>query len=147
LNTSPTNAGSGSYFGSGSGGLGVGNNGANWGTSRIAASLGRTSSGYRGGENSYAVGTRGFGRNGGTGVITTSSVATSGGYEGSHWDFYRSCSVYGDPTWQTASSDLDNSGSFGYGLENPEDFTAIASEDYGTGYSIANRQPKRGIAA
>ncbi|CAI9773399.1 unnamed protein product [Fraxinus pennsylvanica] len=149
LNTSPTNAGSGSYFGSGSGGLGVfGNNGANWGTSPIAASLGGTSSGYRGGENSYAVGTRGFGRKSGTGVITTSSFATSsGGYEGSHGDFYRSCSVYGDPTWQTASSDLDNSGSFGYGLGNPEDVTAIASEDYGTGYSIANRQPKRGIAA
>ncbi|CAI9760385.1 unnamed protein product [Fraxinus pennsylvanica] len=149
LNTSPTNAGSGSYFGSGSGGLGVfGNDGANWGTSPISTSLGGSSSGYRGGENSYALGTRGFGRNNGTGVITTSSFATSsGGYDGSYGDFYRTGSVYGDPTWQTASSDLDRSGSFGYGLGNPEDVTAKASEDYGTGYSIANRQPKRGIAA
>ncbi|CAA2965602.1 heterogeneous nuclear ribonucleo 1-like [Olea europaea subsp. europaea] len=143
LNTSPTNVSSGSYFDSGSGGLGVfGNNGANWGTSPIAASLGGTSFGYRGGENSYAVGTRGFGRNSGTGVITTSSFTTSsGGYEGSNGG-----SVYGNPTWRTASSDLDNSGSFGYGLGNTEDITAKASEDYGTDYSIANRQPKRGIA-
>ncbi|KAL2473095.1 RNA-binding (RRM/RBD/RNP motif) family protein [Forsythia ovata] len=146
LNTSPTNAGSGSYFGSGSGGLRVfENNGANWETSPIAASLGGSSSGYRGGENNYALGMRGFGRNSGTGVITTSSFATSsGGYDGSYGDFYRSGSVYGDPTWQTTSSDLDNSGSFGYGLGNPEDVAAKASEDYGTGYSIANRQPKRG---
>ncbi|KAL2523756.1 RNA-binding (RRM/RBD/RNP motif) family protein [Abeliophyllum distichum] len=146
LNTSPTNAGSGSYFGSGSGGLRVfENNGANWATSPIAASLGGSSSGYRGGENNYALGTRGFGRNSGTGVITTSSFATSsGGYDGSYGDFYRSGLVYDNPTWQTTSSDLDNSGSFGYGLGNPEDITAKASEDYGTGYSIANRQPKRG---
>ncbi|CAA2995709.1 heterogeneous nuclear ribonucleo 1-like [Olea europaea subsp. europaea] len=148
LNTSPTNASSDSYFGSGSGGLGVfGNDGSNWGTSPISTSLGGSSSGYRGGEN-YALGMRGFEQNSGTGVITTSSFATSsGGYDGSYGDFYRSGSVYGDPIWQTASSDLDNSGSFGYGLGDPEDVTAKASEDYGTGYSIANRQPKRGIAA
>ncbi|KAL0301085.1 UNVERIFIED_CONTAM: Heterogeneous nuclear ribonucleoprotein 1 [Sesamum radiatum] len=41
LNSSANNANSGSYFGSGSGGFGVfGNNGANWGASPIAPSLG-----------------------------------------------------------------------------------------------------------
>ncbi|KAL0306292.1 UNVERIFIED_CONTAM: hypothetical protein Sradi_6046500 [Sesamum radiatum] len=153
LNTSPNNASSGSYFGSGSGGFGVfGNNGANWGTSPIGAPLGGNSSGYnggnvgyRGGENNYPLGAGGFGRNSGTGVATTSSfAASSGDYEGSYGDFYRSGSVYGDPTWQSASSELENSGSFGYGLGNSEDVTAKDSEDYGVGYDIPNRQSSRG---
>ncbi|KAL2245245.1 UNVERIFIED_CONTAM: Heterogeneous nuclear ribonucleoprotein 1 [Sesamum indicum] len=153
LNTSPNNASSGSYFGSGSGGFGVfGNNGASWGTSPIGAPLGGNSSGYnggnigyRGGENSYSLGAGGFGRNSGTGVATTSSfAASSGDYEGSYGDFYRSGSVYGDPTWQSASSELENSGSFGYGLGNSEDVTAKDSEDYGVGYDIPNRQSSRG---
>ncbi|KAL0320858.1 UNVERIFIED_CONTAM: Heterogeneous nuclear ribonucleoprotein 1 [Sesamum radiatum] len=137
----------------GGGGFGVfGNNGANWGASPIAPSLGGTSSsysggnvGYRGGENSYALGAGGFGRNSGAGVATTSSFsASSGGYEGSYGDFYRSGSVYGDPTWQTASSELDNSGSFGYALGNSEEVTAKDSEDYGVGYDIPNRKSSRG---
>ncbi|KAG8365137.1 hypothetical protein BUALT_Bualt18G0073100 [Buddleja alternifolia] len=150
---SPNNATSaGSYFGSGSGGFGVfGNNGANWGASPIGASLGGSSSGnvgYRGGENNYAVGPGGFGRSGGMGGPATSSFsASSGGYEGSYGDFYRGGSVYGDPTWQTTSSQLDSSGSFGYGLGNSEDVSAKDSEDYGVGYDIPNRQPNRGIAA
>ncbi|KAK4398597.1 Heterogeneous nuclear ribonucleoprotein 1 [Sesamum angolense] len=147
---------SGSYFGSGSGGFGVfGNNGANWGTSPIGAPLGGNSSGYNGGnvgyrvgENNYPLGAGGFGRNSGTGVATTSSfAASSADYEGSYGDFYRSGSVYGDPTWQSASSELENSGSFGYGLGNSEDVTAKDSEDYGVGYDIPNRQSSRGIAA
>ncbi|KAI3466440.1 hypothetical protein Pfo_023103 [Paulownia fortunei] len=154
LNNSANNASSASYFGSGSGGFGVfRNNGSNWGTSPIAASVGGSSSGYgggnvgyRGGENNYALGAGGFGRNSGTGVVTTSSFsASNGGYEGSYGDFYRSGSVYGDPTWQTTSSELDNSGSFGYALGNSEDVTAKDSEDYGVGYDIPNRQSSRGI--
>lgn len=153
VNGSPNSAGSASYFGSGSGGFGVfGNNGSNWGTSPIAGSLGGNSSGYnggnfgyRGGDNSYAVGPRGFGRNTGTGVATTSSFpASTGDYEGSYGDFYRGGSVYGDPTWQTASSELDNSNSFGYGLGNSEDVAAKDSEDYVVGYDLPNRQSSRG---
>jgi len=155
-NTSPSNANSGSYFGSGSGGFGVfGNNGANWGTSQIATPPGGSSSvfgggnvGYGGGENSFSLAAGGFGRNGGTSVPTTSSLtASTGGYEGSYGDFYRSGSVYGDPTWQTTSSELNNSGSFGYGLGNPEDVAAKESEDSLVGYDITNRQSNRGIAA
>ncbi|GFP91222.1 heterogeneous nuclear ribonucleoprotein 1 [Phtheirospermum japonicum] len=155
LTNSASNAGSGSYFGSGSGGFGAfGNNGANWGTSPIAPSLGGSSSGYgvgnfgnRGGENSYALGTGGgFGRNNNTtGVAVASSFAGSD-YEGSYRDFYRGGSVYGDPTWQSASAELDNSGSFGYGLGNSEDVAAKDSEDYVVGYDMANRQSSRGIA-
>ncbi|KAL3851151.1 hypothetical protein ACJIZ3_013033 [Penstemon smallii] len=151
LNTSP-NASSASYFGSGSGGFGVfGNNGSNWGTSPIGASLAGNNGnnvGYRGGENSYPLGSGGFGRNGGTGGGAMGSFnASTGGYEGSYGDFYRGGSVYGDPTWNTTSSELDNSGSFGYGLGNSDDVTAKESEDYGVGYDIPNRQSNRGIAA
>ncbi|KAK6132996.1 hypothetical protein DH2020_033287 [Rehmannia glutinosa] len=154
INNAANNASSGSYFGSGSGGFGVFRNaGANWGSSNTA-SVGGSSSGYnggnvgyRGGENNYALGSGGFGRNGGTGVATTSSFsAASGGYEGSYGEFYRSGSVYGDPTWQTTSSELDNSGSFGYALGNSEDVTAKDSEDYGVGYDIPNRQSNRGYS-
>ncbi|XP_042003523.1 heterogeneous nuclear ribonucleoprotein 1-like [Salvia splendens] len=156
LNASPNSAASASYFGSGSGGFGVfGNNGTNWGTSPVTGSLGGGSSGYnggnfvyRGGDNNYSVGAGGFGRNTGTGVATTSSFpASTGDYEGSYGDFYRSGSVYSDPTWQTASSELDNSNSFGYGLGNPEDVAAKDSEDYVVGYDLPTRQSSRGIAA
>ncbi|XP_057795253.1 heterogeneous nuclear ribonucleoprotein 1-like isoform X2 [Salvia miltiorrhiza] len=157
LNASANNASSGSYFGSGSGG-GFGvfrNNGTNWGTNPIAASLGGSSSGfsggnvgYRGGENSYALGAGGFGRNTGTGVATSSTFSvSSGGYEGSYGDFYRGSSVYGDPTWQTTSSELDHSGSFGYALGNSEDVANKDSEDYGVAYDIPNRQSNRGVSA
>ncbi|KAK6149380.1 hypothetical protein DH2020_016905 [Rehmannia glutinosa] len=140
------------YFGSGNSGFGVfGNNG----TIGALLLLRRLSEeillaivgnfGYRGGENSYALGAGGFGRNNTTGVATTSSfAASSGDYEGSYGDFYRGGSVYGDPTWQTTSSELDNSGSFGYGLGNSEDVTAKDSEDYVVGYDIPNRQSSRG---
>ncbi|XP_022852600.1 heterogeneous nuclear ribonucleoprotein 1-like [Olea europaea var. sylvestris] len=156
LNTSPSNANSGSYFGSRSDGFGVfGNNGANWGTSHIAAPLGGSSSGfgrgnvgYRVGGNNFSLAAEGFGRNGGTAVSTASSLTASTGiYEGSYGDFYRSGLVYGDPTWQTTSSEINNSGSFGYGLGNPEDGAAKESEDYAVGYDITNRQSNRGIAA
>ncbi|KAL1562997.1 heterogeneous nuclear ribonucleoprotein 1-like isoform X1 [Salvia divinorum] len=156
LNASANNANSGSYFASGSGG-GFGvfrNNGTNWGTSPNAVSLGGSSSGfsggnigYRGGENSYALGAGGLGRNTGTGVATSSFPVSSGGYEGSYGDFYRGSSVYGDPTWQTTSSELDHSGSFGYALGNSEDVADKDSEDYGVAYDIPNRQSNRGISA
>ncbi|XP_073141137.1 uncharacterized protein [Henckelia pumila] len=157
LNTSPNNTSSGSYFGSGNGVFGVfGNNGVNWGTSPITAAPGVNSSGYRGGnasyrggENSYALGAGGFARNSGAGVTTPSSFAASGGgYEGSNYgDFYHGDSIYGDPTWQTTRSELENSGSFDYGIGNSEDVTAKDSDDFGVSYDIPSRQSNRGIAA
>ncbi|KAL0353535.1 UNVERIFIED_CONTAM: Heterogeneous nuclear ribonucleoprotein 1 [Sesamum angustifolium] len=128
LNTSPNNASSGSYFGSGSGGFGVfGNNGAITGALHLLVPL----------LEEILLATMGK-------STTSSFAASSGDYEGSYGDFYRSGSVYGDPTWQSASSELENSGSFGYGLGNSEDVTAKDSEDYGVGYDIPNRQSSRG---
>ncbi|XP_051125255.1 heterogeneous nuclear ribonucleoprotein 1-like [Andrographis paniculata] len=148
LNTSQNSSGSAS-----GGGFGVfGNNGVNWGTSPIAGPLGGSSFSYNVGnvgENSYAVGgSRGFGRNnngGGIGVAAGSSFA--GDYEDQYGAFYRGGSAYGDPTWQTTPSDLDNPGSFGYGIGNSENAGGKDPEDYGVGYDISNRQTSRGIAA
>ncbi|KAJ7963694.1 heterogeneous nuclear ribonucleoprotein 1 [Quillaja saponaria] len=126
----------GAYLGSGSGTFGVsfGNNGANWGPSAS------TQSGGRGG---------GYGRTSGTGVIPTSTFAAStGGYEGSYGDIYRTGSVYSDPTWRSASPELDGSGSFGYELGGiASDAPAKSSEGYVGNYNVTSRQPNRGIAA
>lgn len=155
LNNSANTASSGSYLGSGSGGFGVfGVNGANWGSS-VSAPVGGNSSnygsgnaGFRGGENSYGLGSGGIGRSSGTGVATASSFAgSSDGYEGSYENLYRSGSMYGDATWQSASSEVDGTASFGYGLGNSSDVTPKDSEGYVGGYTIANRQSNRGIAA
>ncbi|CAI9088282.1 OLC1v1022578C2 [Oldenlandia corymbosa var. corymbosa] len=152
LSNSPNAASSGSYLGSGSGGFGVfGINGANWGSS-VSAPVGGNSSGYvsgnagfRGGESSYGLGSGGIGRNAGTGVAASSSFAgSSDGYEGSYGDLYRSGSVYGDPTWQSAASEVEGTGSFGYGLGNSAEVAPKDSEGYVGGYTIANRQSNRG---
>lgn len=158
--TSPVSPGA--YLGSGSGNFGVsfGSNGANWGISPISSQVGGgTASGYTtggmgygNGDSSYGLGGGGYGRNSGTssGVAPTSSfVASSGGYEGSYGDMYRGGSIYGDPTWRTASSELDRSGSFGYGLNNATSDVAAtkSSEDYIGSYNVTNRQSNRGIAA
>ncbi|XP_071692280.1 heterogeneous nuclear ribonucleoprotein 1-like [Rutidosis leptorrhynchoides] len=130
--TSP--GGSGAYLGSGNGGFGVFGNGPNWGSSPISSQGAMSSSIYNGGsigslrgqENNYGLG---IGRNG-----------PSVGHEGSYGNLYRGGSIYGDPTWQSPTNELDGPGpgSFSYGLDN--------SEDVGN-YNIANRQTNRGIAA
>ncbi|KAK9268387.1 hypothetical protein L1049_000136 [Liquidambar formosana] len=159
LNNATNSASPGAYLGSGSGSFGVsfGNAGANWGSSPISSQGGGNASGYssgalgfRSGDSSYGLGGGGYGRNSGTstGVAPVSSFATStGGYEGSYADLYRGGSVYGDSTWRSSTSELDGSGSFGYGLGNAvSDITAKSSEDYIGSYSVTNRQSNRGIA-
>ncbi|KAJ7011402.1 hypothetical protein NC653_001740 [Populus alba x Populus x berolinensis] len=60
------------------------------------------------------------------GVVTTIMLV---GYEGSYGDLYRSGSVYGDSTWQSATPELDGCGSFGYGLGDvASDVTTKSSE-------------------
>ncbi|XP_073313070.1 heterogeneous nuclear ribonucleoprotein 1-like [Primulina huaijiensis] len=148
LNTSTNNVNSVPYSGSETSDFGVfGNSRENWGASPIATLFGGSSSGYRGEENSNALGAVGLGRNGGMGVATTSLFAAAGGgFEGSYQDFYQSGSMYGDSTWQTASSELNISDSFGYGLGHSEEDIGKDS-DYRVGYSIPTSRSSRGIAA
>ncbi|KAL5178050.1 Heterogeneous nuclear ribonucleoprotein 1 [Glycine soja] len=115
------------FLGSGSGAFGVsiGNSGTGWGPS-ISAQGGGAASGYATGNNvyegadsSFGLGGGGYGRNSSTGVAPSSSFNVStGGYEGSYGDLYRSGSgsVYNDSAWRSAASEIDGSGSFGYGL-------------------------------
>ncbi|XAR56765.1 hypothetical protein NMG60_11037353 [Bertholletia excelsa] len=145
----------GRYLGSGGGNFGgFGTNGANWGSAlsvqdgENASGYTNASIGYTGGDNNYRLSVGGFGRNTHTTVPATSSFnASSGGYEGSYGELHRSGSVYGDPTWRSGSSEINGSGSFGYGLNNEADVAANGSEGYIGSYNLANRQANRGIAA
>ncbi|TMW91556.1 hypothetical protein EJD97_014199 [Solanum chilense] len=152
LNSSPGPGSSGSFLGSGTGGYGVfGNNGANWGSSAVSAPVGSASGyggrnvGFRSGGSSYGLGSGGLARSNAAGGVPTLFAASGGAYEGSYGDVYRSGSMYGDSTWQTVSSDMEGSNTFGYGLENPADDSAKDSENYIGNYSIANRQSNRGM--
>ncbi|KAF8414218.1 hypothetical protein HHK36_002218 [Tetracentron sinense] len=159
LNYATNSASSSAYLGSRSGIIGggtFGNSGVNWGSSPISAQGGGNGSGYTSGnlgygsgDSSYGLGGGGYGRNSGTGVAPASSyTASNGGYDGSYGDFYSGGSVYGDPTWRSATSELDASGSFGYGFGSAaSDVATKSSAGYVGGYSVTNRQSNRGIAA
>ncbi|TKY57368.1 Heterogeneous nuclear ribonucleoprotein 1 [Spatholobus suberectus] len=147
----------GAYLGSGSGAFGVsiGNNGTNWGPS-VPTQGGGAASGYstwgntyEGGDNSIGLGGGGYGRNSSPSLPQSSTfTAPAGGYEGSYGDLYRSGSVYSDSTWRSAASEIDASGSFGYGLGGiASDDPVKSSEGFIGNYNVTSRQPNRGIAA
>ncbi|QHO48067.1 heterogeneous nuclear ribonucleoprotein 1 isoform X1 [Arachis hypogaea] len=159
LNNANNAVSPGSFLGSGSGSFGVsiGNSGANWGPS-IPSQAGGAASGYatgnnvyEGGESGFGLGGGGYGRNSGTGMTPSSTFAAStGSFEGSYGDLYRtgSGSVYNDSAWRTASSEMDGSGSFGYGLGGiASDDPVKTSEGYIGSYNVTSRQSNRGIAA
>ncbi|KAJ0046350.1 hypothetical protein Pint_03976 [Pistacia integerrima] len=155
-NGGPNNASNpaspGAYMGTGSGNFGVsfGNSGANWGT--VSTPGGGSVSGYASGnmgygsgDGIYGLGGGGLGRNSSTGVVPTSSFAGStGGYEGSYGDLYRSGSAYGDPTWRSATPELDGSSAFSYGLGSITADVAKSSEGFIGSYNVTSRQSNRG---
>nr|XP_043606643.1 heterogeneous nuclear ribonucleoprotein 1-like [Erigeron canadensis] len=152
--TSPR--GPGSYLSSGSGGFGVfGNNAAGWSSLPFASQGGGGSSGNNGGnigglrgeENTYRLVGGTVGRNHEMGVATTLSFNGPNSGQGYYGNLYREGSMYGDPTWQSSSNELDGSGSFEHGLGNAEDAVSRNPEGYVGNYSIANRQTSREIAA
>lgn len=146
------------YIGSGSGsnvGGTFGNSGLGWGSSPISPQGGGNTSsqsgnlGYGGGDNSYTLAAGGYGRSSTTGGVPTSSYATSNGaYDGSFSDFYGSGSVYGDPTWRSANTEREGSGSFGYGLGSggASDVPNKSPPGYVGGYGVSKRQTNRGTA-
>ncbi|KAK9017694.1 hypothetical protein V6N11_000700 [Hibiscus sabdariffa] len=154
LSNSTNASGPGGYLGTASENFGsLGNSGANWSPSPPMQS-GGNASGYTGGsyvntDDNIGLARAGYGRNSGTVAAPTSSfVGSTGSFEGSYGDLYRGGSVYGDPTWRSATPDMDGSGSFGYGLGNiSSEVAARTSEDYVGSYSAASRQTNRGIAA
>ncbi|XXG44843.1 hypothetical protein AAC387_Pa02g0086 [Persea americana] len=156
LNYPTSSANSNAYMGSGSGNIGgFGNTSANWSSSpSISAQGGMNSSGfgsgnlgYGNGDNSFGFGGSSYGRSSaGTGSGPASYTATNVGYDGAYADLYGGGSVYGDPTWRSPTSELDGSGSFGYGLGSAAS-DAKGSAGYIGGYSVIGRQSNRGIAA
>lgn len=134
----------------------LGNTGLNWGSSPISPQGGGNGStqsanlGYGGGDNSYGLRGAGYGRNASNNAVPTSSYGASNvGYDGPFSDFYGGGgSVYGgDPTWRSANSEREASGSFGgYGLGGGgSDVQIKNSSGYVGGYSVAKRQDNRGI--
>ncbi|XP_073005822.1 uncharacterized protein [Typha latifolia] len=121
LNFNTTSENNNAYTTSGSESIGsFGNNSLDWGVSyspisgqgaRSGAGYGGVSPGY-GRENGSS-----FGRNNGFDSTNVSLSSSRGGYEGAYERLYRGSSVYGDPTWRLAPSELDATGPFGYGLD------------------------------
>ncbi|KAL5984668.1 hypothetical protein ACLOJK_041289 [Asimina triloba] len=156
LNYNSSSASSGYMGGSGSGTIaGFGNNGMSWGSSPSISSeggggvsgFGSGNLGYGNSDTSYSLGGSGYGRNSNTGGAPQSYAASNGGYDGGYSDLYGGNSVYGDPTWRSASSELDGPGSFGYGLGNTgADVATKGSGGYMGSYDVSSRQPNRGIA-
>ncbi|ONK59783.1 uncharacterized protein A4U43_C08F10590 [Asparagus officinalis] len=151
LNYTANSSNSNSYLAAGGANIGgFGNSSLNWGGSSSPVSAPTSGSiGYGAGENSFSISASNYGRNNGAGgSANTSFTALSNGYEGNYSDSYGSASIYGDPTWRSATSDLDGSSPFGYGLGNAApDVTAKSSAGYVGGYNVASRQPNGGIAA
>ncbi|XP_011004496.1 PREDICTED: heterogeneous nuclear ribonucleoprotein 1-like [Populus euphratica] len=151
-----TNSSSFMSFGMGSSGMGSFSSvGALWGSSANSEqgggfrSVNSSNLSFGGGDFDIGLGGVGYGRNSRTGVAPASShAASNGGYDGAYADFYEKGSLYGDNTWQSSPSELDVSGSFGFGLGNAtSDVMTKNSAGYVGGYSVANRQSNRGIAA
>ncbi|CAL0315912.1 unnamed protein product [Lupinus luteus] len=158
-NTTNSQVNPGAYLGSGSGNFGVsiGNSGTNWSPSVPSQGGGAAASGFTnwsnvyegGGDSNKGLGGGGYGRSDNTNVTQSSSFAApAGGYEASYRDLYRNGSVYSDPTWRSAASEIDGSSSFGYGLGGiASDDPVKTSEGFIGNYNVTSRQPNRGIAA
>lgn len=157
LNNANNPVSPGAFLGSGSGtfGVSIGNSSANWGPSiptlggGAASGYATGSNVYEGGDSSFGLGGAGYGRNNGAPMTTPSSTfnASAGGYEGPYGDLYRSGSgsVYNDSAWRSSSSEIEGSGSFGYGLGGiASDDQLKTSEGYIGSYNVASRQPNRG---
>ncbi|KAK9151381.1 hypothetical protein Syun_009690 [Stephania yunnanensis] len=98
-------------------------------SSQAGASASRSASsnslGYTGDDIGYGLGGGGYGRSRGGGVASTTSYsAPSDHLDGTYGNSFGG-SVYGDPTWLSTTSEMDESGSFGYGLRRaPSDVTS-----------------------
>lgn len=132
----------------------LGSIGALWGSSPNPSQVGGVGStyntgslGYGSGDVRFGSGGLGYGRNGGSVAPGSSSYGANGGYDGAHADIYDGGSLYGDSTWKSSQSELDGSGSFGFGLRNGASDVMSKNSGYIGGYGVTARQSTRGIAA
>ncbi|XP_062088147.1 heterogeneous nuclear ribonucleoprotein 1-like isoform X1 [Humulus lupulus] len=157
LNYAANSTNSNAFLGSGGGNTGVssfGSIGTLWGSSPNANQGGGAGSTYSTSNLSYGgrdasfvgSGSLGFGRNG-TNVAAAASYAANGSYDGTRADIYDGGSLYGDATWRSSPSEIEGSGSFGFGLGNGASDVMSKNSGYIGGYGVTNRQSARGIAA
>ncbi|KAJ7946394.1 heterogeneous nuclear ribonucleoprotein 1-like [Quillaja saponaria] len=132
--------------------------GALWSLSRGTGQVGGAGSTYTSDHLSYGnknkdvnfgSGVLSYGRNSTATVAPLSSyTASNGNYGVVYADNYEAESFCGDSTWRSSPSEVEDSGSLGYGLGNAtSDFMTKNSGGYVGAYSVANRQSNRGIAA
>ncbi|KAF2288842.1 hypothetical protein GH714_016756 [Hevea brasiliensis] len=113
------------------------------------SAYGRGSLSYNWGDFNVGLGGVGYGRNSGTSAALVSSHAAShDDHDVPCADIYDNGLLYGDSAWRSSPLGLEGSGSFGFGLGNAatDGVTKIVA-GYTDGYSVANRQANRGIAA
>lgn len=135
-------------FGNGALNIGSGgnNSGANWGSNTLAPQrgIGNVASqignlGHGNGDNIYNLGGEGVGGSYGRNIIPSGVNISQprGDYDRVFSENYGGGSVYGDPTWRSANSDREGSGSFGYGLgSGVSDVPAETSQRFLGGYNM-----------
>lgn len=141
---------------------GFGDNGLKWGGSSFPLLANNVRSGlgfsmnpnYGTGENSFGLVAGRNERSNGLGPIATSLATTINGYEGDYTNSfggsltYEGSSIYGDPTWQSASSELDDSSPFGFGMNATSDVISKGGSPINMGgYAVSNMHIDRGVAA
>lgn len=155
----PTNPGNpGAFLGSPSGNFGASfrDRGASWGTTSAIPQVGDNAVGYNNSGNfGYGFGDGNHGLRGGgyartqlTDRVPEPLAASTGGFDSTYGDLNRGGSAYLDSSWGSRSTELDSSGSFGFGLGTTAvDVASKTPEGFIGSYSVTNRQANRGIAA
>ncbi|GAB2215082.1 hypothetical protein Droror1_Dr00019457 [Drosera rotundifolia] len=158
LNYGTSSSNSNAFVGSGSGTIGggpLGNSNVNWGISQVSGQGGGNVSnnignlGYASADSGNGLGSGGYARNSGNNTAPTSASygSANAGYDGAFGDLYGGGSIYGDPTWRSATPERDGSSSFGYGLGNAaSDVSPKGAAGYIGGYGVNKRHPNRGIS-
>lgn len=145
-------------YGSQNAGMGsFGNIGTLWSSSPSADQAGTViGSGYGKGTLNYGSGdvnfrpkAVGYGKRSEAIAESVSSYALSNGnYDGAYKDIYEAGSFFGDYTWRSSPSELEDTDSLGYDLGNAvSDLISKSSGGHIGAYAVANRQSSRGIAA
>ncbi|KAG0460929.1 hypothetical protein HPP92_021226 [Vanilla planifolia] len=104
---------------------------------------------YGSGENSFSLISGNYGVSSDTGSASNNIVSASNSFEENFSDSMGSCSIFGNHTWESVSSDLESSSPLGYGLGASE--TDVSSKGGSTGYigayNVSNRQINRSVTA
>ncbi|KAK7245963.1 hypothetical protein RIF29_40817 [Crotalaria pallida] len=118
----------------------------------IGSGYGKSNFSYNSGEDAF-LGSKavGYGKSRENIAAPASSYALpNGSYEEAYnyKDSYEAGSFYGDHTWRSSPSELEEAGSLGFGLGNAVSDLMSKSGGHIEAYTaVANRQPDRGIAA